>query len=67
MGVDNDYYDFVKLTESERAACESAYHFAMKLTHRKAKALYAADRAVFAQARRDRHQQQDEAAKRWKS
>jgi hypothetical protein len=57
MAVDNDYYSFVKLTESERAACESAYHFAMKLTRRKAKALYAADRAVFIEAQRERREQ----------
>jgi hypothetical protein len=64
MAVDNDYYDFVKLTERERAAYEAAYQSALKISRRHAQAQYAGERAVFAEARRDRHQRQDEAAKR---
>jgi hypothetical protein len=62
--LDEGYYSFVKLTDAQRAAYEAAYQSALKISRRHAQAQFAAERAVFAQARRDRHQQQDEAARR---
>jgi hypothetical protein len=62
--LDDAYYDFVKLTERERLAYDIAYRSAIKVTRNKAQARYAAERAVFAEARRDRYAQQDQQARR---
>ncbi len=57
--MDNQYYDFLILTERQRAAYDVAYQQALKITHRHETARFAAERAVFVEARRERHERQD--------